>query len=360
MNPGPVKITVLILFTGMLLCAGASFWLKRVLMPEDVRWAESLILDKKWTEAIVAFENLAKTHPDQLRHKYNLGNLYFLTKNYPKAEEAYTQVLNATELEWRKFAIYNLGDTAFCQNRLKEAIPYFDAAHAMDSSYDKARLNADFTKQIREQMQNQPDLARERLKESCLKFNQDQKQDKKEDEQKKDDDQKDKDKKDPSEKQNQKQKSGQDQDKDKDQQKSGGQNQDQEQNQNQQQQKQQPDPQQQGQGEQQPDSSSGNKDKNNSEKSPDKKNDLSKGEDGQDKKDGESFENEKPHKTQEKDGQNVKEPQSAGQNGKAFHGKKDPDAEHWLYLLDDDPGRALQYMIRKKAMDKKRRFDKNW
>lgn len=335
-----LKIIFPLLIVLILSCGILSWWLNDHFAPLELKTANALIEEKKLPQAIQAYQELIKKFPEKFVPHYNLGNLYFYGQQYAPAEQSYKQSLDTPDLRLRRYALYNLGDTAFCQNKLKEALSYFQDALAMDQNYDKARQNADFTREIQTLMKENPDQAAQMLQESCLKKDQQKKdEDKKEDEKK---DQKDeKEDKDKDENKNNQQENRQKPDEQKNQQEAGD-----EDRQKQGQQGQEP---QQDQGNDQPPQQGQQQESEPGEQKSDEQ------EQDQDQQAGQE-QDKKQQEGQEQQAQSVSE----AEEGSEFQGRYDANPEPWLNSLNDDPSRALKYLILKKGMDKKRRFDKNW
>lgn len=324
-----LKIIFPLLLLLILSCGFFAWWLDHHFAPPELKAANALIEEKKFPQAIHAYQELVKKFPEGFVQHYNLGNLYFHGQQYAPAEQSYKQSLNTPDLNLRRYALYNLGDAAFCQNKLKEALHFFEAALAMDSAYDKARQNADFTRRIQSLMKENPDQAAQILQESCLKMNEEKKEEDKKEKDKKED-KKEEQKKDQEDKKDQK--SGEQKE-----QQQNGQKQDEQQNQQE----------------------SGDKDQQKQEQQgQDQQQDQQQGAEKDQQQQGQGQEKQEP------EGQEPQDQQAQGAAGSEekgeFQGRYDANPEPWLNSLSDDPSRALKYLIRKKGMDKKHRFDKNW
>lgn len=349
------------------------FWLDSAFMPPELKLIQDLIAQQKYPEAILSHEAYLKKFPEHFESRYNLGGLYYLTQKYAEAEQAYVPVLNTPNLKLRQFTLYNLGNVAFCQNKIKEAQAFYEGALAIDPQYEKARLNIEFIRQLKNPVKCQMGSGLDKGQQNQEKSKQDQKNDQDQDS-----------KNPPKSQQNQSGKGDQPQDQKSDSNPSQGDEKGSgldmgQQNQEQKGEDQQPE---QGQGDQ-------NKEEGqNQPKKADQKEEQGQPERGDQKEkdeqsqSGQNESNEKQEPGKQQQGQagqqkqtdpaeqgleqgqtpdQIQNNQSAGnQPGGVFKGSQDNNAEPWLYSLDDDPSKALKYMINKKPVDKTRRFDKNW
>lgn len=291
------------------------------LNPFDLEKAEQAFAAKDYKAAAQFYRDLMLKDPLDARFAFNLGDVLYQDKKYADAEAAYKQALNAQDPLIRKGALYNLGNTAFREEKLEEALGYYEKALAMDGKYQKAQLNHDFVqKQLEQKKQEQKD-----------KEQQDKQQDqKKSDEQKKDEPKKE------DEGDEQKKDEGQEQDKN-----DGGEP----------------------------------KDKNEGEgKDGEEKNDKPKDAEGQDKSDeNESGEGEKPGEEKKSDdqvqeknngsatpGDDTKKdgPDNQGEGNAA--GAFDQKADQWLESIGDEPGKALKMLIQRQTPARAKKLEKDW
>lgn len=356
MNPPSSKKFLFVILFFLCLTLGGAFWLDFTYMPRELKMIQDLIAQKKYPEAILAHEAYLKKFPEHFESRYNLGGLYYSTQKYAEAELAYAQVLNTPSLKLRQFTLYNLGNAAFCQNKIKEALAFYEGALAIDPQYEKPRRNIEFIQKLQGQTKCQMGSGLDKGQQNQEKSKQDQKNEQ------------DQESKNPSQsQQNQSGKGDQPQDQKSDSNPSQGNEKGSGLDMGQQNQEQK--------GQNQPEKG----DQKEAQGQPERGDQKAKDEQSQSGQ-NESNATQEPGKQQQDQAgqQNQIDPteqgleqgqtpdqtqgnQSTGnQQGEAFKGSHDDNAEPWLYSLDDDPSKALQFMINKKPVDKTRQFDKNW
>ncbi|WP_392436486.1 tetratricopeptide repeat protein [Cruoricaptor ignavus] len=87
----------------------------------------------RYPAAISGFEKLAgKNFPENQQVPYDLGYAYFKSKNFPKAQQNFSQYLKNPQEEYKADAELRLADTYFAENKLTDAIALYDKAEGAD------------------------------------------------------------------------------------------------------------------------------------------------------------------------------------------------------------------------------------
>jgi Ca-activated chloride channel family protein len=148
-----------------LLCAAA-----RPAAAESVyakmRKAESSYGQEAYEEALKDFLDAQVERPEDSLLKYNIGNTQYRIRNFSEAEEAFLGVANTGEPELRQKTLYNLGNCAYRQGKLEEAVAYYRQALDLDPEDEDARFNLEF---VREEIKRRLNEAKEREKEQQKK-----------------------------------------------------------------------------------------------------------------------------------------------------------------------------------------------
>lgn len=99
--------------------------------------------DKNYEQALQGFLDMQVNHPDDPELMLNVGSTYYQLKDYPQAEKAFAQALAAAgdNLSLRQAAAYDLGNTAFHQGKLEEAVQRYRESLAVNSNDVDTRHN---------------------------------------------------------------------------------------------------------------------------------------------------------------------------------------------------------------------------
>src|SRR5689334_23044609 len=81
-----------------------------------------------YDRALELFLDAQVDRPRDPRLGMNIGNAYYKLGDFAHAEAAYTGALSTEDRELRARALYNLGNTAFRQQKLEAAIEKYEAA----------------------------------------------------------------------------------------------------------------------------------------------------------------------------------------------------------------------------------------
>ncbi len=134
-------------------------------------------LDPELMEAIEEYENLKQQYPDVPGLNYNLGNLKYLTGDFPNAQQEYQNALTDSDPVLRSHALYNLGNTLFKQGQIQESIDFYRQALELNPADDDIKYNYEISRKIlKQQQQQQQSQENEQNNEEQDEQNQDQKQ----------------------------------------------------------------------------------------------------------------------------------------------------------------------------------------
>ncbi len=108
---------------------------------------ETLYEEKKYDEALTEFLDAQVERPGDILLKYNIGNTHFQMRNFTEAEEAFMSVANSYDPALQQSAYYNLGNCAYRQGKLEEAVNHYKHALELNSEDEDARFNLEFVRQ---------------------------------------------------------------------------------------------------------------------------------------------------------------------------------------------------------------------
>ncbi len=166
-----------------------------------VREGTELYNQEKYADAEVAFKKAIDNAPDYEIAKYNLGNALLQQNRNKEAIEQYELVAKTTQDKFTKAqAMHNIGNSYFVDKEYQKSIDAYKHSLRANPKDDETRYNLALAqKMLEDQQQDQDNKDDNKDKDKENKDNQDQNQDKKEgDDEKKDDEkQEGDDKKDP-------------------------------------------------------------------------------------------------------------------------------------------------------------------
>lgn len=120
------------------------------------REGESLYEAEKYDEALTKLLDAQIEDPHNVELKYNLASTYYKLGRYEEAEKLYQAVLSSGDSSLAQRAQYDLGNTAFRQGKLNEALNHFQQAAEMDPKDEDAKYNLEFTrKEIKRRIEEQ-------------------------------------------------------------------------------------------------------------------------------------------------------------------------------------------------------------
>jgi Ca-activated chloride channel family protein len=124
-----------------------------------MRKGEESYEEEAYDEALKDFLDAQVERPEDILLKYNIGNTKYRMRDFGEAEEAFWDVANAGEPELRQKAFYNLGNCAYRQGKLEEAVAHYKYALDLNPEDEDARFNLEF---VREEIKRRLNEAKER------------------------------------------------------------------------------------------------------------------------------------------------------------------------------------------------------
>lgn len=108
--------------------------------------------------AVDGFRERVERKPDDPVRQLNLGSALHQTAEYAEAESALQRALDARDRGVKAAALYNLGNNAYHQGRLEDAVEHYKAALDLQPEDEDTKYNLEFVQQEierrREQAQN--------------------------------------------------------------------------------------------------------------------------------------------------------------------------------------------------------------
>lgn len=116
----------------------------------------------QYDQALQGFVGQRVEHPDEPAAHLNVGSAHYRMNNYEEAEKAFATAALSGRPELRQQALYNLGNCAFRQGRLEEAIEMYRAALELDPDDEDAKFNLEF---VRDEIRRRHEEAQKRQQE---------------------------------------------------------------------------------------------------------------------------------------------------------------------------------------------------
>jgi len=123
--------------------------------------AEESYEKEAYAEALEGFLDAQVERPEDIRLKYDVGIAQYRMRGFGEAEEAFWAAANAGDPELKQKAFYNLGNTAYRQGKLEDAVAHYKQALDLDPEDEDARFNLEF---VREEIKRRLNEAQEREK----------------------------------------------------------------------------------------------------------------------------------------------------------------------------------------------------
>jgi Ca-activated chloride channel family protein len=102
--------------------------------------------DGVYDEALQGFIDQQVERPEDSAVALNVGSAHYQMRNYAEADRAFSKGLLSDDPEIRGQAIYNLGNAAYRQGRLEEAVELYKAALEIDPGDEDAKFNLEFVR----------------------------------------------------------------------------------------------------------------------------------------------------------------------------------------------------------------------
>lgn len=148
--------------------------------------------------ALQGFLDEQVDHPNEPRLELSIGSANYKMRDYEAAQAAYQRAAGASDPLLRARAVYNLGNTAYRQGQLGEAVDLYMAALEQNPDDPDAKYNLEF---VREEIKRRQEEAKKREQQSPQQKQQQQEQQEQQEQQQ----QPSQDQQDPSEQQEQQQ-----------------------------------------------------------------------------------------------------------------------------------------------------------
>jgi len=122
----------------------------------------------RYEEALQGFLDRQVERPDDPEAALNVGSAQYKLENYGAAERAFESAAAAANGALRQQALYNLGNTAYRQGRLEEAVEHYRKALELTPEDGDSKFNLEFVKreiQRRRQQEQQQDQRKQEQQE---------------------------------------------------------------------------------------------------------------------------------------------------------------------------------------------------
>lgn len=111
---------------------------------------------ERYDKSIESYTRALEAAPTSFEAAYDLANAMFRAERYDTAEQTLKGIvadLTRSDID-RSEAVYNLGNTQFAQQKLKEALASYRAAMRLNPDDQEAKYNYAYTKHLLQQQQN--------------------------------------------------------------------------------------------------------------------------------------------------------------------------------------------------------------
>jgi len=126
-----------------------------------------------YDQALQGFVDQQITNPEDPAVQFNLASTQYQMKNYEEAQKIFSSLAMSAEPKLREQALYNLGNCAYRQGRLQEAVELYKAALEIDHEDQDAKFNLEF---VRDEIRRRHEEAQKRKDQQQQQQNQDQQQ----------------------------------------------------------------------------------------------------------------------------------------------------------------------------------------
>lgn len=129
-------------------------------------------------EALQGFVDLQVERPEDPEVALNVGSTQYQMRNFPAADRTFSKAAMAQDPSVRGQALYNLGNSAYRQGRLQEAVELYKAALEVDPDDEDAKFNLEF---VRDEIRRRHEEAQKRQQEQQDQQQQNESQDESQD-----------------------------------------------------------------------------------------------------------------------------------------------------------------------------------
>lgn len=112
-----------------------------------------------YDQAVQGFLDLQVERPGDPEVALNLGSAYYKMRDYPEADRAFAAAALSSDATLQQQALYNLGNSAYRQGRLPEAVELYKAALELDPDDEDAKFNLEF---VRDEIRRRHEEAQKR------------------------------------------------------------------------------------------------------------------------------------------------------------------------------------------------------
>jgi Ca-activated chloride channel family protein len=99
-----------------------------------------------YDQALQGFVDEQVERPEDPALTFNIASAHYQMKNYEEAEKSFATVAMAGDPALREQAFYNLGNCAYRQGKLQEAVELYKAALEVDPDDEDAKFNLEFVR----------------------------------------------------------------------------------------------------------------------------------------------------------------------------------------------------------------------
>lgn len=110
-------------------------------------------------QALQGFVDDQVERPDDQDVLFNIASSHYQMKNYEEAEKSFARIAMSGETALRGQAFYNLGNCAYRQGKLQEAVELYKAALEVDPEDQDAKFNLEF---VRDEIRRRHEEAQKR------------------------------------------------------------------------------------------------------------------------------------------------------------------------------------------------------
>jgi len=137
-----------------------------------LRQGEKAYHEERYDEALRTFLDAQVERPEDILIKYNIGQSQYRVRNWADAESAFLDTAASGDPALEQASLYNLGNTAYRQGKLEEAVAHYQQALDRDPDDEDARFNLEFVREeirrrIEEDSRRRQEQDREQQAESC-------------------------------------------------------------------------------------------------------------------------------------------------------------------------------------------------
>lgn len=134
---------------------------------------------ERYDKSIESYTRALEAAPTSFEAAYDLANAMFRAERYDTAEQTLKGIVadsTRSDID-RSEAVYNLGNTQFAQQKLKEALSSYRAAMRLNPDDQEAKYNYAYTKHLLQQQEQQQQNDRNKDDQNQNKDNQQNQQD---------------------------------------------------------------------------------------------------------------------------------------------------------------------------------------